>query len=89
MDELVEEKLKYLRKTIDGIEKEAKKLEKTRYTRPTYLMLENLNSATTYLENILISLRMQVEGVERYAEAEAAKEEKKKKEKEREDTMFR
>jgi hypothetical protein len=85
MDELVEEKLKYLKKTINGIEKEVKKLEETRYTRPTYLMLENLNSATTYLENILTSLRMQVERAEGYADAKVTKEEERK----REDTMFR
>ena len=57
MDELVEEKLKSLRKTIELVEKEAKKLEESRYTRPTYVMIESLNSATTYLENILTSLR--------------------------------
>jgi len=87
MDELVEEKLDYLRKTIDGIAKATEELEVKRgiTQRPTYVMLENLNAATTYLEHILTSLRMQVEEVDRYAGIEATKEEEKKKE----DTMFR
>ena len=87
MDELVEEKLNYLRKTIEGIEKATKELEEKRgiTQRPTYVMLENLNTATTYLENILSSLRMQVESVERYTGVETVKEEEIK----REDRMFR
>jgi len=87
MDELVEEKLNYLRKTIEWIEKATKELEEKRgiTQRPTYVMLDNLNTATTYLENILSSLRMQVESVGRYAGVEAAKEEEIK----RDDSMFR
>jgi len=80
MDELVEEKLNYLRKTIAGIEKTTKELEEKRGVtqRPTYVMLENLNVATTHLESILTSLRIQIERVERYADVEAAREEERK-----------
>ena len=86
MDELVVEKLNYLKKTIEWIEKTTKELEEKRGVtqRPTYVMLENLNAATTYLENILTSLRLQVEEVDRYGGKKEEEEEKR-----REDTMFR